>query len=63
MVLTDAGFLNHVAVLVRSIALSLPYCRDDLGTVVVSDEHQASAHARLAFFDAGGTILQPVPVH
>jgi methylmalonyl-CoA epimerase len=56
--------IHHVAVLVRDIDRSLPYYVDRLKLTLLSDERLPQVGARLAFLDAGNTLLQLVePTH
>lgn len=61
--------LDHLAIAVWSIDESLPYYTGQLKLALVHDERLAPAGVRLAYLDAGNTLIQLVepigetPVH
>lgn len=64
MVEAALGGVHHIAIMVRDIDQSLPFYVDRLNLVLLSDERLPQVGARLAFLDAGNTLLQLVePTH
>jgi methylmalonyl-CoA/ethylmalonyl-CoA epimerase len=52
--------IDHVAIAVRAIDASLPYYRDELRLVLAHDEMLPEVGVRLAYLDAGNTMVQLV---
>jgi methylmalonyl-CoA epimerase len=52
--------IDHVAIAVHAIDASLPYYRDELRLVLVHDEVLPEIGVRLAYLDAGNTMVQLV---
>lgn len=52
--------IDHIAIAVRAIDASLPYYRDELRLVLTHDEVLPDIGVRLAYLDAGNTMVQLV---
>ncbi len=50
--------VDHIGILVHSVDASIGYYRDQLRLTLVSDETLPHLAVRLAYFDAGGVMLQ-----
>ena len=52
--------VDHIGIVVRDLDRAVPYYRDDLRLPLVREEHLPEAGVRVAYFDAGNTLLQLV---
>jgi methylmalonyl-CoA epimerase len=52
--------IDHVGVLVRDIDAALPFYREQLGARLVGEQTLAEAGVRMAYLDAGTTLIQLV---